>query len=375
VFGAASLRGAFESMAAPYQAQSGVTLTFSFDASSALRTQIEQGAPADVFASADTRNAVALADEGMVIGDVVPFACNQLTIIVPAGNPAGITSPADLAKPGVKVVAAGEEVPITQYANQLVDNLGIAEGYEANIASREDNVAAVRSKIELGEGDAGVVYVTDAIASGDKVEQIPIPPEANVPATYAAVVVASTDQPEASQAYVDWLVGAVGQAIHASFGFLPAPTAAASTFTIDGLVDSPHTLAVADLQGLGQHSADVTFQAGSGEQQHSFTGVLLSDVVNLAGLTLDPDVKNDALHRYLVVSANDGYEVVISWGEVDPSFGNQPYLLAWEHYGAELTGTDGPVRLVTPGDVKGGRYVTGITDIEVRDIDSAPRGE
>src|SRR5262249_26851522 len=94
--------------------------------------------------------------------------------------------------------------------------------------------AAVRSKIELGEGDAGIVYVTDALASGGKVEQIPVPPEANVPATYAAVVVKATDQPEESQAFLDWLTGPEGQSVLASFGFLPAPRASAGTFTVEG---------------------------------------------------------------------------------------------------------------------------------------------
>jgi molybdate transport system substrate-binding protein len=222
VFGAASLRGAFEAFAPALQADTGIAPLYSFDASSALRTQIEQGAPADVFASADTSNVVTLLEAGQA-GSPVVFACNQLTIIVPAGNPAGIASAQDLGRAGVRVVAAGDEVPITKYAVQLVGNLGIADAYAANIASREDNVAAVRSKIELGEGDAGIVYVTDAIASGDKVEQVPVPAEANVPATYAAAVVTGTDQPDESAAFLAWLTGPEGQGALGTFGFLPAP--------------------------------------------------------------------------------------------------------------------------------------------------------
>ncbi len=222
MFGAASLRGAFEAFAPAYQLETGVTPIYSFDASSALRAQVEQGAPADVFASADTANVVTLLDAGLA-QDPVVFACNQLTIIVPAGNPAGITSAADLGRSGVRVIAAGDEVPITKYAVQLAANLGISDAYAANIVSREDNVAAVRSKIELGEGDAGIVYVTDAISSGDKVEQVPVPAESNVPATYAAAVVSTTDQPDESAAFLDWLTDAEGQAALAGFGFLPAP--------------------------------------------------------------------------------------------------------------------------------------------------------
>jgi molybdate transport system substrate-binding protein len=222
VFAAASLKSAFESFAPAYQAETGLGLTSSFDASSALRAQIEQGAPADVFASADTANVETLVGEGLAT-DPVAFACNQLTIIVPAGNPAGITAATDLGKPGVKVIAAGDEVPISKYARQLVGNLGIADAYAANVVSREDNVAAVRSKIELGEGDAGIVYVTDALASGDKVEQVDVPADANVPATYAAAVVTATDQADASAAFVDWLAGPEGRASLAAFGLLPAP--------------------------------------------------------------------------------------------------------------------------------------------------------
>jgi DMSO/TMAO reductase YedYZ molybdopterin-dependent catalytic subunit len=151
------------------------------------------------------------------------------------------------------------------------------------------------------------------------------------------------------------------------------PAAAGETFQITGLVETPLTLTAADLHEFPTQTVEVTFQSGSGEQSHSYTGVLLSDVIAKATLTLDSDRKNDALRSYLVVTANDGYEVVISWGEIDPNFGNNPYLLAWEEDGVALTGDAGPVRLVTPGDVKGGRYVTGVVTIEVRTVDSAPR--
>jgi molybdate transport system substrate-binding protein len=222
VFAAASLRAAFESFLPAVHVATGVTAVYAFDASSALRAQIEQGAPADVFASADTTNVVTLLEAGLAREPVV-FACNQLTIIVPPGNPAGIATAVDLGRVGLKVIAAGDEVPITRYATQLVERLGISDAYTANIASREDNVAAVRARIELGEGDAAIVYVTDAITSGDKVAQVMVPAEANVPATYAAAVVAGTDQPIESMAFLAWLTGPAGQSALAGFGFLPAP--------------------------------------------------------------------------------------------------------------------------------------------------------
>lgn len=222
VFAAASLRNPFEAFVPALAADTGIAPVYSFDASSALRTQVEQGAPADVFASADAANVATLVDAGDA-QDPVVFACNQLAIVVPAGNPAGIASALDLGRPGVRVVAAGDEVPITRYAVQLAGHLGIADAYAANIVSREDNVAAVRSKIELGEGDAAIVYLTDALASGDALGQVPVPAAANVPATYAAAIVSTTDQPAESAAFLDWLTAPSGQAALGAFGFLPAP--------------------------------------------------------------------------------------------------------------------------------------------------------
>ena len=229
IYGAASLKGALEKAKAAYETVNpGTTLTISTDSSSALETQIEQGAPADVFLSADTANPKKLVDKGLADGDPVTFAANKLTIIVPADNPAKIATPADLAKSGVKVIAAGDEVPITKYATQLVTNLAKESGYPpdfvaaytANIASKEDNVKAVVAKIELGEGDAGIVYVTDAKASSN-VTGVDVPDSANVPATYDGVVVKASPNAEAAEAFLDWFAGPDGQAILSGLGFLP----------------------------------------------------------------------------------------------------------------------------------------------------------
>ena len=134
----------------------------------------------------------------------------------------------DLAKQGVKVIAAGDAVPITKYATQLVGKLAkqpdypadFATAYAANIASKEDNVGAVVAKVEVGEGDAAIVYVTDAKKS-TKVKTITVPPDANVPATYAGVVVKSSKNTAAAGAFLTWLAGPGGQAVLAQFGFLP----------------------------------------------------------------------------------------------------------------------------------------------------------
>jgi molybdate transport system substrate-binding protein len=229
VFGAASLRNVLGQVKVAYEAaNAATTLTISTDSSSALATQIEQGAPADVFLSADTTNPKKLVDEGLTEGDALTFARNKLTIIVPGDNPAGIATPADLARSGVKVIAAGDQVPITKYATQLVDNLAkdagypadFAAAYAANVVSREDNVKAVVAKIELGEGDAGIVYATDAAAS-TKVISIDVPGAADVPATYAGVVIKASPNVEAARVFLTWFAGPGGQEILGRVGFQP----------------------------------------------------------------------------------------------------------------------------------------------------------
>ena len=224
VLAASSLQAAFTAAAKVYErSHPDTTLTFGFDASSALRTKIEQGAPADLFASADLINAQKLVQDGFAIGPVQPFAGNRLAIVVPSDNPAHIVTPLDLARAGVRLVAAGEDVPISVYAPQLISALarqpGFAAQVAANVASREDNVAAVVAKVALGEGDAGIVYLTDAVASSN-LKEIPIPAGANVSVSYAAVVVKGATQPDAARAFLAWLSGSDGQAVLARFGFV-----------------------------------------------------------------------------------------------------------------------------------------------------------
>jgi molybdate transport system substrate-binding protein len=200
----------------------GVDLTVSTNSSTALRTQVEQGARADVFLSADTANPKSLADAGLTDGPPVVFAINRLAVIVPADNPAGIERVVDLARPGVKVVAAGEGVPITTYAEQLVEGLGLARGYRDNIVSREDDVRAVVAKIELGEGDAAIVYATDA-AGSDKVETVSIADDRGIRATYAGVALSDAPDPQAARAFLEWLTRADAQAVLQEAGFLAPP--------------------------------------------------------------------------------------------------------------------------------------------------------
>jgi molybdate transport system substrate-binding protein len=231
VFAAASLKAALKRLRPVYESSHpSVTLTVSTDSSAALETQIEQGAPADVFLSADTANPAKLLDAGLADGKPVPFAANELTVIVPVANPAHIGAAADMGRSGVRVVAAGNEVPITRYAERLVANLAAQPGYprdfagaySRNVVSREDNVRAVVAKIELGEGDVAIAYLTDAKASS-RVRSIPIPDGLNIRAMYAGVVVKASQDPAAAHAFLDWLAGSDGRAILGQLGFLPVP--------------------------------------------------------------------------------------------------------------------------------------------------------
>lgn len=228
VAAAASLKKAINALAAAYTAANpGTTFTVTTDSSAALRTQIEQGAPVDVFLSADTKNPQAIVDGGLASGDPVPFAANTVALIVPADNRAEVAGPADLAKPGLRLVAAGEQVPITAYADQVVANLANRQpdpdawsaAVAGNVVSREDNVAAVLARIELGEGDAGLVYATDA-AGSSTVVTMDIPADANVRATHAGIVPSTSTQPDAAAAFLAWVAGPEGQAVLAPLGFL-----------------------------------------------------------------------------------------------------------------------------------------------------------
>jgi molybdate transport system substrate-binding protein len=229
ILGAASLKGALDKAKTAYEAaRPGTTITISTDSSAALETQIEQGAPADVFLSADTTNPQKLVDGGFASGAPVVFAKNLLTIIVPTGNPARINAPMDIGKAGVRIIAAGAEVPITKYATKLVANIAAttadATAFEAayarNIVTNAENVKSIVAQIELGQGDAAIVYVTDAKAS-HKVQTINVPDDVNVPASYAGVVVKDSANAAAATAFLEWLASPDGQAILASLGFLP----------------------------------------------------------------------------------------------------------------------------------------------------------
>jgi molybdate transport system substrate-binding protein len=218
VFAAASLTAAFTELGERYSsANGGAEVTFNFAGSQALATQIQQAAPADVFASADLPNMDKVKD---LVGTPQNFASNRLAIVVEQGNPKGVEGLADLADPDLKVVLAAEEVPAGKYAKQVLDQAGVS----VTPVSREDNVKAVVTKVSLGEADAGIVYVTDVTAGGDKVEGVDVPEDQNVTATYPMATVKASEAPQAAQAFLDLVLSAEGQQVLKEYGFLPPPT-------------------------------------------------------------------------------------------------------------------------------------------------------
>src|ERR1700682_2037642 len=189
VFAAASLTDAFSALGTSFNgANSGVTVKFNFAGTPTLVTQIEQGAPADVFASADTTNMDKLKGDGFAADTPQIFARNKLEIVVAPGNPKGITRLADLARSGVIYITEAPTVPAGMYALQALKMAGVT----VTSKSLETDVKSVVGKIELGEADAGIVYTTDVTAAGTKVQGVPIPDNNNVIATYPIVTVKAT---------------------------------------------------------------------------------------------------------------------------------------------------------------------------------------
>ena len=218
VFAAASLTAALTKLGEDYSAANGGTkVTFNFAGSQALATQIQQAAPADVFASADITNMDKVKD---LVNTPQNFASNLLAIVVEKGNPKDVKGLEDLAKPDLKVVLAAEEVPAGKYAKQVLDDAGVS----VTPVSQEDNVKAVVTKVSLGEADAGIVYVTDVSAGGDKIEGVDIPEEQNVVATYPIAIVKASKAPDKAQAFMDLVLSAEGQQVLKEYGFLPPPT-------------------------------------------------------------------------------------------------------------------------------------------------------
>ena len=223
VSGAASLTDAFGDIGAAFEEENlGVTVAFNFGPSDGLATQINEGAPVDVFASASPTWMDAVQDDGPGVSGRADFAKNRLAIIVPADNPAGVEGIGDLAEDGLQLVIAAEGVPAGDYAREIFANAGIADAAMANVVSHAEDVRTVVMAIASGEADAGVVYVTDVGSDvADQVASIEIPDAINVIATYPIAVVSGSEEADLAQRFVDYVLGP-GQQTLADYGFLPA---------------------------------------------------------------------------------------------------------------------------------------------------------
>ncbi len=214
VFAASSLTAAFIEIGDEFMiAHPQVKVTFNFAASSELVAQIAEGAPADVFASADQTNMAKLIDTDATAAKPIDFATNKAAIIVEKGNPQRITNLADLARDDLIVVLCAPQVPCGSYAAEVIDNAAVT----VTAKSLEENVKAVVAKVTLGEADAGIVYATDVAGAGTKASGVDIPAELNVVARYP---IAALNNTVGAQAFIAFVIGAAGQSILASYGFL-----------------------------------------------------------------------------------------------------------------------------------------------------------
>ena len=214
VFAAASLQPPFDNIARQLQQRENITTTFSYAGTQTLLAQLTQGAPADVFASADVAHMTAAEDAGLVAGSPRVFAHNRLEIAVEKGNPKGIHGLSDLSRAGLVVVLADPAVPAGKYARQALSKAGVT----VHPASLEPQVTGVLSKIALGEADAGIVYVSD-VATNSNVDGVPIPDDLNVVADYPIATLKNARDATAADDFTTFVLSADGQAILKAAGF------------------------------------------------------------------------------------------------------------------------------------------------------------
>jgi molybdate transport system substrate-binding protein len=215
VFAAASLTDAFTELGTTFESEHpDVSVEFNFGASSALREQILAGAPADIFASANASNMDQVVD-GAAASDPEDFVTNLLEIAVPAGNEAGVTALDDFANPDLLIGLCADDVPCGEFGREALANAGITPSIDTN----EPDVRSLLTKVEAGDLDAGIVYVSDVMAAGDSVEGVEIPAEENVVATYPIAALTDAANPDAADAFVAFVLSDEGQEILQSYGF------------------------------------------------------------------------------------------------------------------------------------------------------------
>ena len=221
VFAASSLTDAFTRLATTFQQQHpGWKVRFEFLGSDQLAAQIEQGDPADVFAAASTKYPEQLQGEKL-LEPTKDFATNTLVLAVPPDNPAHITSVHTIGN--AKLIVGDPAVPVGSYTLQVLGNLGI-DPADLNIVSQEQKTTDIVSKLELGEGDAGFIYTSDATTAGDKLKSIELPAEAQATATYPIGIVTDSKNREAAQQWIDLVLSDAGQQVLTGDGFGPAPS-------------------------------------------------------------------------------------------------------------------------------------------------------
>lgn len=216
VSAAASLTDAFADVEAAFEdANPDVDVVLNLGSSSSLREQILEGAPADVFASANTSNMDQVVEAGEVEGEPEIFVRNLLQIAVPSGNPAGVTGLEDFGRDELLIGLCAEEVPCGDFAREALANAGVTPAIDTN----EPDVRALLTKVEVGELDAGITYVTDVSSTGGTVDGVDIPDDQNVVASYPIAALTNAPNPEAAAAFVAFVLSDEGQAILAEYGF------------------------------------------------------------------------------------------------------------------------------------------------------------
>lgn len=321
VFAAASLTDAFNEIGKNFEAANpGVKLTFNYAGSQQLAQQLGQGAPADVFASANGKQMdVAIQAGRIVTGTAHTFARNRLVVIAPKDNQAQIKTLQDLAKPGLKLIFAAKEVPVGQYALDFLDKAtkdgSMGADYKttvlANVVSYEDNVRSVLAKITLGEGDAGIVYSTDTYSVTDKVQSIAIPDNLNTLAAYPIAAVTDSKHFDLAKKFADYTFTTDAQTVLVKYGFIPTTGSAtgaapaALPVEISGLVDKPQKLGAADLAKMEQTEVKATDRDG---KKQTIKGVLLSAILTQVGL--------QSAAKSVVFTGGDGYSQEVTLADL-----------------------------------------------------------
>lgn len=384
IYAAASLKEAFTTIGQRFAARYHVPAPrFNFGGSDTLATGIIQGAPADVFASANGTQMTLVQGKGLLSSTPRVFVHNRLVAMVPASNPGHVYSLPDLGRPGLRLVLAEPKVPVGKYARAafalMANDAAFGPDFLArikrNIVSNESDVKAVAAKVVLGEADAGIVYVTDVTAQvAPKVQRIEIPAPYNQIAAYPIAVTRSSKNQELAREFVAYVLSSAGQAVLKRAGFITGGPAGAyaSSLRVSGLVGKPRTLSVSDLRRLPATTVTATLRSDNKTTLGTarYTGVLLNTIVQAAAPVSNTSYKNGMLRQFVTVVGSDGYQATVAMAEMLPRFGHEKVLLAYSKNGKALPRGEGAVELIVPGDALAGRDVKNVTGIVV----GAPTG-